>query len=172
MPIYEPSHEIMVFFILRKLILQMHMRSHPVGLDVWFLVWPFVYSHTLCVRTAKALVRLRGCASSPSLVTYVISGIISWAGSYCNFVFSNIWYSWHYPFVLDITIYRLECYNRPLICILFFCLFAIISKYILSENFCMPMDFSLTVFWIICKSFGEKNNKTNKQTKHTLFFTS
>ena len=36
-----------------------------------------------CVRTAKALVRLRGCAGSPepSLVAYVISTIISWAGS-------------------------------------------------------------------------------------------
>ena len=30
----EPSHEIMVHFVLRKLILQTHMRSHPVGLDV------------------------------------------------------------------------------------------------------------------------------------------
>ena len=30
----EPSHEIMALFVLRKLILQMHMRSHPVGLDV------------------------------------------------------------------------------------------------------------------------------------------
>ena len=31
----EPSHEIMALFILRKLILQTRMRSHPVGLDVW-----------------------------------------------------------------------------------------------------------------------------------------
>ena len=30
----EPAHEIMVLFGLRKLILQTHMRSHPVGLDV------------------------------------------------------------------------------------------------------------------------------------------
>ena len=30
----EPSHEIMVLFVLRKLILQTCMRSHPVGLDV------------------------------------------------------------------------------------------------------------------------------------------
>ena len=30
----EPSHEIMVFFVLRKLILQTRMRSNPVGLDV------------------------------------------------------------------------------------------------------------------------------------------
>ena len=30
----ESSHEIMALFVLRKLILQMHTRSHPVGLDV------------------------------------------------------------------------------------------------------------------------------------------
>ena len=47
--------------------------SHPVGLDVWFLVGPFDYFHTSCVRKAKALARLRGCAGSPepSLVAYV-----------------------------------------------------------------------------------------------------
>ena len=38
-------------------ILQMHMRSHSVGLDVWFLI----YCHTSCVRIAKALARLCGC---------------------------------------------------------------------------------------------------------------
>ena len=65
----------MVLFVLRTLILQMCMRSHPVELDVWFLVVPFVYFHTSCVRTAKALARLLGCAGSPepSLVPYVIS---------------------------------------------------------------------------------------------------
>ena len=59
------------------------MSSHPVGLDVWFLVGPFVYFHTLCVWTTKALVRLRGCAGSPepSLVAYLISTISSWAVS-------------------------------------------------------------------------------------------
>ena len=79
----EPAHEIMVLLVLCKFILQTRMRSHPVGLDVWFLVGPFVYFHTLCVRTAKALARLRGCAvlPEPLLVTYVISTIISWAGS-------------------------------------------------------------------------------------------
>ena len=30
----EPSHEVMVLSVLRKLILQTRMRSHPVGLDV------------------------------------------------------------------------------------------------------------------------------------------
>ena len=58
----EPAHEIMVLFVLRKLILQTGMRSHPVGLDVSFLVGPFVYFHTSCERTAKALARLRECS--------------------------------------------------------------------------------------------------------------
>ena len=31
---FEPAHEIMALFILRKLILQTRMRSHLVGLDV------------------------------------------------------------------------------------------------------------------------------------------
>ena len=59
------------------------MCRHPVVLDVWFFIGPFVYFHTLCVRTAKALARLRGCAGSPepSLVAYAIITITSWAGS-------------------------------------------------------------------------------------------
>ena len=81
---YEPCHEIVVLSVLRKLILQTCMRSHPLGLDVSCLVGPFVYFHTSCLRTAKALARLHGCAGSsePSLVAYVISIIISWAGSF------------------------------------------------------------------------------------------
>ena len=42
----DPCHEIRVLFVLRKLILQMRMLNHPVGLDVWFSVSPFVYFHT------------------------------------------------------------------------------------------------------------------------------
>ena len=81
---YEPSHKIMFFFVLRKLIFQKRMHSHPLGLNVWFLVRPFVYFHTSCVWTAKALVRLCRCADWPeaSLVAYLISTITSWAGSY------------------------------------------------------------------------------------------
>ena len=80
--LFEPSHEIMVLFVIRKLILQTRMRSHPVVLDVWYLIEPFVYFLTTCIRTAKALARLRGCAGSPesSLVAYLISTIISYAG--------------------------------------------------------------------------------------------
>ena len=49
----------------------------------WFLVGPFGYFHTSCVRTAKALVRLRRYAGrpEPSLVACVISTMISSAGS-------------------------------------------------------------------------------------------
>ena len=60
-----------------KVILYTRMRSHPMGLHVWPLVGLFVYFLSSCVRTAKALVRLRGCAGSPepSLLAYVISTI-------------------------------------------------------------------------------------------------
>ena len=53
-------------------ILQTHMCSHPVSLDVWLLVGLFVYFHTSC-----------RCAGSPEpllVAYYVISTIISWAG--------------------------------------------------------------------------------------------
>ena len=59
--------------------------SSQVGLDVWSFVGPFVNFHSSCVRTARALARLRGCAGSAerSLFAYVISTIISWAVSNC-----------------------------------------------------------------------------------------
>ena len=57
-----PCHEILVLFVLSRLIFWTCMRSHPVGLNVWFLVGPFVYFHPSCVWTAKALARLSGCA--------------------------------------------------------------------------------------------------------------
>ena len=54
------------------------------GVKCLIFVGPFVYFHTSRVRTAKALARLCGCASSPepSLVAFVISNIISWAGPF------------------------------------------------------------------------------------------
>ena len=54
---------------------------------------PFVYFHTSCVRTAKALARPRGYVGSPdhSLVAYVISYIISWAGSFVKLMILG-WY--------------------------------------------------------------------------------
>ena len=98
-----------IIAVLRRLILQMCMCSHPVGLDVWFLVGPFFYFHTLCVRTAKALARLREYAGSPEplLVAYVISTIISWAGSYMfthtSFFCEISWFVflWPWPTVLS-----------------------------------------------------------------------
>ena len=65
----EPCHEIIVLFDVRKLTLHTCMRSHPVGLDVWFLVGPFPYFHTSWMRIAKALARLRRLA---------------WAGHLCD----------------------------------------------------------------------------------------
>ena len=64
-------------------ILQTRMRSYSVGIDAWLLVGSFVYSHTSCVRTAKALARLCGCADSPepSLVAHVVGkchNLMSW----------------------------------------------------------------------------------------------
>ena len=66
----DPTHEIIVLFVLRKPILQTRMRSYLVGIDVWFFVGTIVFFHTSCVRTTKALVRLRGCTGlpEPSLV--------------------------------------------------------------------------------------------------------
>ena len=99
--LYEPYHEMMALFVLRKLILQTRMRSHPVGLDVSF--------HTSCVRTAKALARLRGCAGSPelSLVAYVISTIISWVGSYVSeIIFINFT-----PLYIHVPEHGLDCFS-------------------------------------------------------------
>ena len=36
----EPSHEIMLLFVFRNLILQTRMRNYPVALDVWIVVGP------------------------------------------------------------------------------------------------------------------------------------
>ena len=80
---FEPSHKNMALFVLRKMILQTRMRSHlgkgEEGAGARCLI-----CLTSCARTTKDLARLRGCAGSlePSLVVYVISTIISWAGSF------------------------------------------------------------------------------------------
>ena len=76
----EPCHEIMVLFILRKLILQTQISSHPVGLDVWFLV-DLLSTSILHVCEQQRL--WRDC-SDALLVACVISTIISWAGSIMN----------------------------------------------------------------------------------------
>ena len=55
------------FHPLQTDVLQTRMRSHPARLDVWFLVGPFVFFHTSCVRTVKAPARPCRCAGSPEL---------------------------------------------------------------------------------------------------------
>ena len=75
----EPCHEIMVFLIPHKLILQKCMQSHPVVLDVWFLVGPFASILHVCEQW-KLWQDWAGLPE-PLLVTYVIRTIISWAGS-------------------------------------------------------------------------------------------
>ena len=77
----EPAHEIMALFVLRKLILQTRMCSHPVGPDIWCLVGPFGYFHTSCVQTAKALARQCGSRLGLRLSPVWLSTIISLAGS-------------------------------------------------------------------------------------------
>ena len=79
----ELTLEIMALFVLRRFILQTRMCRRSVGLDVWVLVGPFVYSHTSCMRTVKAPAKLCGCTGSPEplLVVCAISTIIPWAGS-------------------------------------------------------------------------------------------
>ena len=47
----EPCHEIMALSILHKRVLQTRMCSHPVGLDVWFLVGPFIDIHFMCATS-------------------------------------------------------------------------------------------------------------------------
>ena len=82
----------MALFVLRKLLLQTRMRSHQ---DFWSDPSSTSILHVCEQRTAKALARLRGCAGSPEplLVTYVISTIISWAGSNINILYSPFTFS-------------------------------------------------------------------------------
>ena len=143
---FELAHEIMALFVLRKLILQTRMRSHPVGLDVWFLVGPFVYFHTSCVRTAKALARLRGCAGShePSLVAYVISTIISWAGSFC----------YDRCFCLKIAdAIKLNLFSHPVHCSSFSIWFFFVSNQMAALNFSFTSPFLLKTPYCLALNF-------------------
>ena len=48
----EPCHEIMVLFVLRKLILQTGMRSHHMGLDVCCFGWTLrLLPYFMCVNS-------------------------------------------------------------------------------------------------------------------------
>ena len=74
----EPAQEIMALFVLRTHSLNAHAQPSS-GARCLIFGRTFRLLHTSCVRTAKALARLRGCAESPepSLVAYLISTIIS-----------------------------------------------------------------------------------------------
>ena len=51
--IFEPAHEIMALFVPPKIILQTHMRSHQVGLDVWFFCLTFrLLPYFMCANSA------------------------------------------------------------------------------------------------------------------------
>ena len=55
----------MARFVLRKLILQTHMHSHPVGIDVWFLVRPYrLLPYFMCANSegSSKTVRMRRLA--------------------------------------------------------------------------------------------------------------
>ena len=77
---YTQNTDLMFFF--RFVVLQMLMRSPLFRLQTWVLFWSFHKASTTCLRTAKALARLRLCAGSPEplLVTYVINTFFSCAG--------------------------------------------------------------------------------------------
>ena len=114
-------------FVLHTLILQTRIPSHPEGLDVWCFVGPFVYFHNLCVWTAKALARLRGCGAGspePSLVALVISTIISWAGS---FMHTLKWYLY----------IKAKCKHE-------------ITKVAVVRNSICDIVFCVRTFWVLC----------------------
>ena len=76
---FEPCHEIMVLFVLRKLTLQTRMRSHPVRVmsDCW--------SDTSSTSILHVCEQRRFCR-----LWHVIRTIISWAGYFCFSLF-RVW---------------------------------------------------------------------------------
>ena len=77
----------MALFVLRKLFLQIHMCSHPVGLDV-----PL---STSILHICKQWRLRRDCVNAQahqSLRWSVISTIISWAGSYVHLHLNSLCY--------------------------------------------------------------------------------
>ena len=82
----EPCHEIMALFFLRKRILQTRMRSHPLGLDVWFFAGPFVFFHTSCVNSEGS-----GETALMRRLTWAFAGHL--CDKYYNFM-SWLYYTW------------------------------------------------------------------------------
>ena len=79
---FKPSHEIMALFVLRKLILQTRMCSHPVGLDVW------CFCRTLCLLPYFMCANSEGSGETARMRRLVwafaghhVISTISWAGS-------------------------------------------------------------------------------------------
>ena len=80
---YEPCHEIMVLFVLRKLILQMRMHSHPVGarcLIFWCTLCLLPYFMCGNREDSGKTARMHRLAWAGQ-ICYLYT-IISWAGSY------------------------------------------------------------------------------------------
>ena len=82
-----PTQELMAL-VLRNLILQTHMCSYTVGLDVWFLVGPFVYFQLHVCEQRRLPIIGRLCYKYHYLMSWLI---------YCkftvnrdNFIFANI----------------------------------------------------------------------------------
>ena len=76
--IFEPAHEIMARFVLRKLILQTRMSSDPVGLDVRLLVGP---SSTSILHICEQRRLCRDCADADRLCDKyhnLMGWLISW----------------------------------------------------------------------------------------------
>ena len=68
--LFEPAHVIMVLFVLRKLILQMRMRSHPLGLDVWFFGGTLRLLSYFIVANAQACLSL--CDTYHNLMSWLV----------------------------------------------------------------------------------------------------
>ena len=89
----------MALIALCKLNLQTRMCSHPLGLLVWFSVRSFVYFYSLCVRTAKALARMRSLAWAFAVhlcdkYHNLMSWLISYMCTFENVLVSYMLYSW------------------------------------------------------------------------------
>ena len=107
-PVFEPSREKRDIMVIRFVVLQMRMRSSLLGWETCVFAWSFLKVLITCLRTAKALARLRLCAVSPEplLVAFVMSTLFSYA---CSFILRI--YSSHYPrsvFNLDIETDKLQ----------------------------------------------------------------
>ena len=76
--ISEPAHEIMTFFVLRKLILQTRIRSHPVEARCLIFCQTLrLFPYFMCANSEGSGETARIVSPESSLVAYVVSTIIS-----------------------------------------------------------------------------------------------